>query len=110
MERGARHVVVASRRGPAAPGAEALVGELEGLGASVEVVACDVAVREEVAGLLARVPEDQPLTAVFHAAGIGDFTPVGDLDPDRLSQVVAAKAEGARWLDELTRGWSCRRS
>ncbi|MFF8000775.1 type I polyketide synthase [Streptomyces sp. NPDC007917] len=103
VERGARHVIVASRRGPTAPGTEELTAELEGLGASVSVVACDVADRDEVAGLLARVPEGQPLRGVFHAAGVGDYTPVGDLDPDRVAQVLAAKAGGARWLDELTR-------
>ncbi|NUS87679.1 MAG: SDR family NAD(P)-dependent oxidoreductase, partial [Streptomyces sp.] len=103
VERGARHVIVAGRRGPAAPGAEELTAELEGLGASVDVVACDVADRDEVAGLLARVPEGHPLRGVFHAAGVGDYTPVSDLDPDRVAQVMAAKAGGARWLDELTR-------
>uniref|UniRef100_UPI003869C877 type I polyketide synthase n=4 Tax=Streptomyces milbemycinicus TaxID=476552 RepID=UPI003869C877 len=103
VERGARHVIVAGRRGPAAPGAEELTAELEALGASVDVVACDVADRDQVAGLLARVPEEHPLRGIFHAAGVGDYTPVRDLDPDRVAQVTAAKAGGARWLDELTR-------
>ncbi|MFH8371889.1 SDR family NAD(P)-dependent oxidoreductase, partial [Streptomyces sp. NPDC018031] len=103
VERGARHVIVAGRRGSAAPGAEELVAELAAMGASADVVACDVADRDEVAGLLARVPREHPLRGVFHAAGVGDFTPVNDLDPDRVAQVTAAKAAGARWLDELTR-------
>ncbi|MGP3970984.1 type I polyketide synthase [Streptomyces sp. 6N223] len=102
-ERGARHVIVASRRGPAAPDAEALTAEIEELGASLDVVACDVTDRDEVAGLLARVPDEQPLRGIFHAAGVGDYTPLGDLDPDRMAQVTAAKVGGARWLDELTR-------
>ena len=100
---GAEHVVLASRRGRGAAGVDQLVGKLEGLGVSVDVVACDVAVREEVVGLLAQVPAELPLRAVFHAAGVGDFTPVGDLDVSRLGQVWGAKAQGARWLDELTR-------
>ncbi|MGY0063214.1 type I polyketide synthase [Streptomyces sp. LZ34] len=103
VERGARHVILAGRRGSAAPGAEALTAELEGLGASVDVVACDVADPDEVAGLLARVPEEHPLRGIFHAAGVGDYTPVSDLDLDRVAQVAAAKVGGARWLDELTR-------
>ncbi|MFI1851539.1 type I polyketide synthase [Streptomyces sp. NPDC020480] len=103
VERGARHVILAGRRGSAAPGTEALTAELEALGASVDVVACDVADRDEVAALLARAPEEHPLRGVFHAAGVGDYTPVSDLDPDRVAQVAAAKAGGARWLDELTR-------
>ena len=100
---GAEHVVLASRRGSAAEGVDQLVEKLQGLGATVDVAACDVAVRSEVEGLLARVPAEFPLRGVFHAAGVGDFTPVGDLDVDRLGQVWGAKAQGARWLDELTR-------
>ncbi len=100
---GAEHVVLASRRGVGASGVAGLVGELEGLGVSVDVVACDVGVRSEVEGLLGRVPVGLPLRGVFHAAGVGDFTPIGDVDVDRVGQVLGAKVGGARWLDELTR-------
>ncbi|WP_043183555.1 SDR family NAD(P)-dependent oxidoreductase, partial [Streptomyces sp. NRRL F-5123] len=103
VERGARHVVVAGRRGADAPGSQALTAELAALGATVDIAACDVADREQVAALLARVPTEHPLRAVFHAAGVGDYTPVRDLDGDRLAQVAAGKSGGARWLDELTR-------
>ncbi|MFC0598589.1 acyltransferase domain-containing protein, partial [Streptomyces palmae] len=101
---GAEHVIVAGRRGWLAPGVGELVGELEGLGVSVDVVACDVSVRESVVGLLGRVPVGLPLRGVFHVAGVGDFTPIGDLGVGRLGEVLGAKVGGARWLDELTRG------
>ncbi|MFD5703209.1 SDR family NAD(P)-dependent oxidoreductase, partial [Streptomyces lasiicapitis] len=39
-EHGARHLLLASRRGPAAPGAAELVAELAALGAEARVVAC----------------------------------------------------------------------
>jgi acyl transferase domain-containing protein len=67
---GVRSVVLASRRGMAAEGATELVGELRGLGARVDVVACDVSDRDQVRGLLARVPVDAPLTGVVHTAGV----------------------------------------
>ncbi len=68
---GAEHLLLASRRGPAAPGAAELVAELEGRGVGVSVVACDVADRAQVRELLAHVPAEHPLDAVVHAAGVG---------------------------------------
>ncbi|RDG39830.1 type I polyketide synthase [Streptomyces corynorhini] len=100
---GARNVVLASRRGPAAPGAAELRRELAGLGARVETVACDVADREQVRTLLARIPREAPLTAVVHTAGVLDDGMIDTLDADRLAAVFGPKADGAVWLDELTR-------
>ncbi|WP_124272972.1 SDR family NAD(P)-dependent oxidoreductase, partial [Streptomyces sp. ADI96-15] len=51
--RGVRRLLLVSRRGPAAEGVEAFREELAGLGAHVDVVACDVADRAAVAELLA---------------------------------------------------------
>ncbi len=102
VEHGARSVVLASRRGPEAPGAEELRSELEGLGARVEVVACDVSDREEVRGLLEGVPGEFPLGAVVHAAGALDDGVIGSLSPERLDGVLAAKADAAWYLHELT--------
>ncbi|WP_443732100.1 type I polyketide synthase [Streptantibioticus silvisoli] len=98
--RGAGHVVLTSRRGVGAPGAVELEAELEALGARVSVVACDVADRGAVEGLLSRFEVD----AVFHAAGVADVTPLGELDGVRWGEVAGAKVGGAVVLDELTRG------
>ncbi|MFG2357986.1 SDR family NAD(P)-dependent oxidoreductase, partial [Streptomyces sp. NPDC048521] len=96
---GVRALVLASRRGGAAPGMAELAAELRGRGAAVAVVACDVAERDQVAALLA----EHPVTAVVHAAGIVDDGVVTDLTEERLRAVLAPKVLGARWLDELTR-------
>ena len=53
---GVDSLLLASRRGPAAPGVDDLVGELTGLGATVAVAACDVADRDALADLLADAP------------------------------------------------------
>ncbi|OEV03912.1 SDR family NAD(P)-dependent oxidoreductase, partial [Streptomyces oceani] len=95
---GAEHLVLASRRGPDADGAEALRAELTGLGADVTLVACDMADREAVAELLAAHPPH----AVVHAAGVLDEAPIGELTEERLRAVIGAKAEAAGHLDELT--------
>ncbi|MFJ7146809.1 SDR family NAD(P)-dependent oxidoreductase [Streptomyces sp. NPDC100445] len=101
--RGARHLLLAGRRGPAAEGAEELVAELSRLGATVTVAACDVSDRAAVAALLAAIPTAHPLTAVVHTAGVLDDGLLDAMDPDRLAAVLGPKAEGARHLDELTR-------
>nr|WP_234366373.1 type I polyketide synthase [Streptomyces albireticuli] len=102
-EHGVRHLLLTSRRGADAPGAPALRDELEALGATVTLAACDVADRDALAGLLASVPAAHPLTAVVHAAGILDDGTVTSLTADRLAGVAAPKADAARHLHELTR-------
>ncbi|MGW7749183.1 type I polyketide synthase, partial [Streptomyces chartreusis] len=100
---GAPHLVLAGRRGPDAPGAAALRDELTGLGARVTLAACDVADREQLTGLLAAIPEDLPLKAVVHTAGVVDDGVLDRLTPERFATVFRAKAASALLLDELTR-------
>ena len=69
---GVGHLVLVSRRGEHAEGATELVAELTQAGAQVQVMACDVADRDEVATLLAQLAPQYPLTAVIHAAGVLD--------------------------------------
>ncbi|MFF8098066.1 type I polyketide synthase [Streptomyces sp. NPDC016675] len=97
-ERGATRVVVASRRGPAAPGASDLVADLAERGCDAVVVPCDLSDRGAVAELLER----HPVTAVVHAAGIVDDGVLDALTPERLAAVLDAKAHSADALDELT--------
>jgi candicidin polyketide synthase FscE len=99
---GAEHLLLVSRRGPAAPGVEELTAELEGLGARVTVAACDVADRRQLQELLLALPEEQPLRAVIHAAGVIAEEPVGELTVERLGEEIASKADGALALHELT--------
>jgi NAD(P)-dependent dehydrogenase (short-subunit alcohol dehydrogenase family) len=99
---GADQVVLAGRRGPAAPGVEELRAELENEGARVTVEACDVGDRAAVVELLSRIPAEFPLTAVFHAAGVPDDDVVEALTLDGLTTVLRAKAAGAWNLHELT--------
>ena len=100
---GVRDVVLASRAGERAEGVGELVAELSEAGARVQVVACDVADREAVAGLLAGLAEQCPLTAVIHAAGVLDDAVVGSLSAERVDAVLAPKVDGAWNLHELTR-------
>ncbi|MCQ8195519.1 SDR family NAD(P)-dependent oxidoreductase, partial [Streptomyces rugosispiralis] len=100
---GAEHLVLVSRRGPAAEGMDKLRAQLAELGARVTVAACDVGDREALAGVLARVPEELPLTAVVHTAGVLDDGVLDGLSADRFEGVLRAKSEAAWHLHELTR-------
>jgi NADP-dependent 3-hydroxy acid dehydrogenase YdfG/acyl carrier protein len=106
VRHGVRHLVLASRRGPGAEGAQELVAELSQLGAEVSVVACDVSDRDQAQALLASISESdaQPLRGVVHTAGVLDAGVIGALTSERLARVFAPKVDAVRHLDELTRG------
>ncbi|MEU2827054.1 SDR family NAD(P)-dependent oxidoreductase, partial [Streptomyces bacillaris] len=100
---GVRRLLLVSRRGSGAEGVAELVGELEGLGARVRVVACDVGDRDALAALLAEIPAEHPLTAVVHTAGVLDDGLVTSLDDSRTATVLRPKADAAWHLHELTK-------
>ncbi|MGX1663320.1 SDR family NAD(P)-dependent oxidoreductase [Streptomyces sp. NPDC055366] len=102
-EHGVRHLVLASRSGPAAPGAEDLGTELTGLGAHVTLAACDVTDPNALAELLADVPSDHPLTGVVHSAGVLDDGTISSLTPDQVDRVFRPKVDAAWHLHEQTR-------
>ncbi|MGC5409839.1 SDR family NAD(P)-dependent oxidoreductase, partial [Streptomyces sp. DT225] len=96
---GAAHLLLVSRRGAQAPGAEALAEELRHLGSDVTFAAVDLADREAVRELL----DAHPVDAVVHTAGVIDDGVLDGLGPQAFRSVFAAKTTGARHLDELTR-------
>ncbi|WP_206742980.1 type I polyketide synthase, partial [Streptomyces sp. AcH 505] len=103
VEHGVRHLLLASRRGPNAPGAEELVAELAGHGAEVVVEACDVTDRAALARLIRDVPDSRPLTGVIHTAGVLDDATIPALTTVRMDTVLRPKADAAWHLHELTR-------
>ena len=96
------HLVLASRHGPGAEGAEELQAELTASGAQVSIVTCDVSDPDELAGLLKQIPQEHPLTAVVHTAGVLDDGIISDLTPARFDGVLRPKADAAWHLHRLT--------
>ncbi|MFE7558760.1 type I polyketide synthase [Kitasatospora sp. NPDC057500] len=91
---GAERLVLVSRRGVEAPGADALLAELPG----AEAHACDLADREAVAALLGAVGQ---VDAVVHAAGVSEHRFLAEADEGHVRRVVDGKVLGALHLDEL---------
>ncbi|MGA5566827.1 type I polyketide synthase, partial [Streptomyces platensis] len=98
-----QNLLLTSRRGPDAEGAAALRDELTALGARVTIAACDTADREALAGLLAGLPADAPLTGVVHTAGVLDDGVLGSLTRERIDAVLRPKVDAAWNLHELTK-------
>ncbi|MEW9534758.1 SDR family NAD(P)-dependent oxidoreductase, partial [Microbispora sp. NPDC049125] len=101
--RGVPHLLLVSRRGAEAPGAQDLRDEITALGTHVTFASCDVSDRESLAAALAAVPAEHPLTAVVHTAAVLDDGLVGSLTPERIAAVHRVKVGGALNLHDLTR-------
>ncbi|MFG6177349.1 type I polyketide synthase [Halomonas sp. THAF12] len=103
-ERGARHLILLGRSGPASEEARAGVAALEASGVTVWAEACDVTDRDALAALLSRAKAElPPLRGVVHAATVIDDGLIRNLDAERIQRVLAPKIDGARHLDDLTR-------
>ncbi|GAU69352.1 polyketide synthase, partial [Streptomyces sp. NBRC 110611] len=102
-EAGTPHLLLVSRRGADAPGAGDLAAQLRSLGAEVTLAACDTADREALTAVLASVPDEHPLTAVFHTAGTVDDGTLDTLTPEQFTAVLRAKVTATLHLHEATR-------
>ncbi len=97
---GARNLLLVSRTGPDTPATDTLIADLQAAGARVEVAACDVADRDQLAALL----EGRTLTGVIHAAGVVEDGLLDTLTRDQLHRVLRVKVDAAVNLHELTTG------
>jgi acyl transferase domain-containing protein/NADPH:quinone reductase-like Zn-dependent oxidoreductase/acyl carrier protein len=103
-ERGARHLLLLSRRGADTPGCALALEALRAQGVQVRAAACDVADRTALAGVLDDAARElPPLRGVVHAAMVLDDALLPSLDAERFARVLRPKLAGAWNLHELTR-------
>ena len=101
---GARHFAFLAR-GAHSVAARQSAAALEHEGARVVLLEADVGDRAAVARALDEMRRDlPPLGGVVHLAGVLDDGTLLHLDRKRLAGVLRPKVQGARVLDELTRG------
>lgn len=100
IEQGAKHLVLASRRGISSPEVQEEIRQLEQKGAEVLVIKADVSQEEDVDHLLAACP--QPLRGIIHAAGVLDDGVLQQQSWERFEQVMAPKVTGSWNLHHLT--------
>ncbi len=102
--RGARTIVLASRRGVADAAGEATIAQLRAGGVDVMIEACDAADENALAALLFRLrAAGHTLRSVFHCAMVIEDATLANLSTDAAARVLAPKVDGARHIDRLTR-------
>jgi NADPH:quinone reductase-like Zn-dependent oxidoreductase/acyl carrier protein/NADP-dependent 3-hydroxy acid dehydrogenase YdfG len=102
--RGARHIALLSRRGPATPGADETLAAFAARNVDARAYAADVADEATLAGVLATIRSTQaPIGGIVHAAVAMDDALLTALDAPRFQRALAAKLGGAELLDRLTR-------
>jgi acyl transferase domain-containing protein/acyl carrier protein len=105
VSRGARTLVLASRRGMASPGADEAARALKALGADrVVVERADASSADDLDALLADIAATAaPLRGIVHAAGIDAPVALTDMTSDDLRTMLSSKVRGGWLLHERTR-------
>ncbi|MWV26128.1 SDR family NAD(P)-dependent oxidoreductase [Methylobacterium sp. 2A] len=104
IDRGAKHLVLAGRKGAATDEAKAIVAELSARGVTVEAKAVDITSRASVDRLLAEIEQKgKTLAGVLHAAAVLQDGLIANIDAAALDAVIGPKVIGAQHLDAATR-------
>ena len=103
-DKGARHLVLIGRSGPATQEARQAIEALRARGVAVLAQACDVTDKAALADLLRHIEAGMPaLKGVVHAAMVIDDGLIQNATPGQIRRVLAPKVLGALHLDALTR-------
>jgi NAD(P)-dependent dehydrogenase (short-subunit alcohol dehydrogenase family)/acyl carrier protein len=97
-----RNMVLASRTGQSAPGAQQLLEELRQMNVNATIAQCDPSKRDELKELIDSIPPEAALTMVLNAAGHVADAPADTLTKEQLETVLRSKVDITCNLDALT--------
>ena len=104
VEKGARHLVLLSRRGAASEEAQPALQAWRQQGIEVQALACDLTDSARLAEVFASLRAGaHPLRGVVHAATVIDDGLIRNMDHAQVQRVLGPKAQGALTLDALSR-------
>ncbi|WP_455272969.1 SDR family NAD(P)-dependent oxidoreductase [Rhizobium herbae] len=103
VEKGARNIALATRRGIADIETLEAIKRWENMGVSATIHACDVTDEAAADTLLKTLRQIGPLKTIVHAAMVLDDALINNLSRERNRPVIDVKAQGAAVLDRLTR-------
>ncbi|HDS1734775.1 type I polyketide synthase [Pseudomonas sp. BP8] len=105
VDKGARHLLLLGRRGPASVEAQPQLAQWQAQGIDVQAVACDITDAGQVRAVIAQIASTPwPLRGLVHAATVIDDGLIRNLDAEQLQRVLEPKAKGAQYLHEFTQG------
>lgn len=100
--KGARHLVLVSRRGVAEDAEQEQLAALERSGVTIEARACDVSDGQAVADLISDINQAQPLKGVIHAAAVFDDGVIANMTQAQFQRVLSPKVAGGWALHAAT--------
>ncbi|MDN7142930.1 SDR family NAD(P)-dependent oxidoreductase [Pseudomonas sp. JQ170] len=104
VDKGARHLVLLGRRGPASVEVQPSLAAWQAQGIDVQALACDITDAQQLRGVFERInASPYPLRGLVHAATVIDDSLIRNLEAEQLQRVLEPKAKGAQYLHELTR-------
>lgn len=95
IERGARRITLAGRRGAASAEAQRMIEEWRASGVSIQEEKVDVADNDALAAMLQRIRSEAKLKGVIFAAGAPGYKQFDELSEDDFNEQYHAKAQGA---------------
>ncbi|CAM4229302.1 SDR family NAD(P)-dependent oxidoreductase [Bordetella muralis] len=102
-DKGARHLALVSRSGPASETAQEAIAALQARGVTVHAAPCDVTDAQAVNDLVAHIQTTMPpLKGIVHAAMVIDDGLIRNATAEQIQRVLAPKVLGGQHLDTAT--------